>query len=80
MKLFIVTINYNGFERTIKLLRSLAEQIDQDFQTIVIDNASEGADFNNLKTTINRQDLLKQILPVNLIRNEQNLGFSGATT
>ncbi len=75
MKLSIVTINYNGSESTIKLLKSLAEQTDKNFQTIVIDNASEETDFNSL--TINRQDLFKQVLPVKLIRNDQNLGFSG---
>ncbi len=68
MKLSIITINYNGSERTIKLLKSLAEQTDKDFQTIVVDNASEEADFNNLK---------KEIGGAILIRNEQNLGFSG---
>ncbi|MDO8496636.1 MAG: glycosyltransferase family 2 protein [bacterium] len=68
MRLSIITINYNGSERTIKLLKSLAEQTDQDFQTIVVDNASEEADFNNLRQAIGGAIL---------IRNEQNLGFSG---
>jgi len=77
VQLSIITINYNGSENTIKLLESLAGQTDKDFQVIVVDNASEKDDFNNLKTNINRQDLLKQVLPVNVIRNEQNLGFSG---
>src|SRR3989344_5115837 len=77
MRLSIITINYNGSESTIKLLASLAGQIDMDFQVIVVDNASEETDFNNLKNALNRQDLFKQVLPVKLIRNDQNLGFSG---
>ena len=72
MKLSIVTINYNGFESTIKLLNSLSEQTDKDFQTIVIDNASEEADFNNLQST--KCTFAK--VPF-VVRNEENLGFSG---
>ena len=77
MRLSVITINYNESESTIKLLKSLSGQSDKEFEIIVVDNASEEADFNNLKTVINRQDLFKQVLPVNLIRNSQNLGFSG---
>ncbi len=38
MRLSIVTINYNGSENTIKLLGSLRNQIDGDFEIIVLDN------------------------------------------
>lgn len=71
MKLSIITINYNGSESTIKLLNSLAKQTDRDFQILVIDNASEEPDFSNLKLSTSQVDNLK------IIRNSQNLGFSG---
>ncbi len=70
--LSIVTINYNGSESTIKLLKSLQNQADQDFQIIVVDNASEEADFNNLQTHI-----WKLNFHISTIRNKENLGFSG---
>ena len=67
MRLSIVTINYNGAKKTLKLLKSLWEQTDQDFQIIVVDNASEEADFDNLKQNISNTVL---------IRNDDNFGFS----
>lgn len=75
MKISIITINYNGSESTIKLLNSLNSQTDRDFSTIVTDNASEEVDFNNLEQEINRGILLDR-MPL-LIRNKENLGFSG---
>ncbi|OGN00460.1 MAG: hypothetical protein A3B91_04435 [Candidatus Yanofskybacteria bacterium RIFCSPHIGHO2_02_FULL_41_29] len=70
MRLSIITINYNGSENTLKLLKSLKEQSDQDFQVIVVDNASERADFNRLES-------LTRGALVRIVRNDQNLGFSG---
>ncbi|MBI2674582.1 MAG: glycosyltransferase, partial [Candidatus Yanofskybacteria bacterium] len=116
MKITIVTLNYNGSEETIELLKSLKEQAhstssgqaDQDFETIVVDNASEEADFKNLQTGVDRlihsfplttssrffspqsgDDKIEdprftenesgQVVhpQVKVIRNSQNLGFSG---
>ena len=72
MKISIVTLNYNGSESTIKLLKSLRNQTDNDFRIIVVDNASEGADFNNLRAYSDNN-----FSDVQIIRNSQNLGFSG---
>lgn len=80
MKLTIVTVNYNGSESTIKLLRSLQEQTDtstslsasKDFQAIVVDNASEEVDFKLLSNFVN--ETTSQVF---LFRNNKNLGFSG---
>ena len=72
MKLSIIALNYNSSEKTIYLLRSLQDQTDQDFQTIIIDNASEETDFKTLSTFVN--ETTSQVV---LLRNEQNLGFSG---
>ncbi len=72
MKIFIVTINYNGSEKTTKLLESLNNQNDKDFEIIIVDNASEIDDFEALG------EWIKSNSPnAFLLRNEQNLGFSG---
>ena len=68
MRLSIVTVNYNNSDSTLKLLESLINQTNQDFQIIVIDNASEEADFNNLRQNVDN---------TTLVRNNDNLGFSG---
>lgn len=73
MKLSIVTINYNGSEKTIKLLKSLTEQIDKDFQIIVVDNASDEVDFKILSNFVN----VSTSQVATLVRSEKNLGFSG---
>src|SRR3989344_804013 len=70
--LSIITINYNGAERTIRLLESLAKQTDSDFKVYVIDNASEESDFQTLKNCSTCD-----VEQVDLIRNSENLGFSG---
>lgn len=70
MYLSIITINYNSSENTIKLLNSLQGQIDKDFSTIVIDNASEEEDLQNLKNYV-------ELTRVTLIEQGENLGFSG---
>lgn len=67
MRLSVITINYNGSEYTLKLLKSLTDQADNNFEIIVVDNASQEADFSNLKDTVEGAIL---------IRNDQNLGFS----
>ena len=71
--LSIVTINYNGTEKTKKLLESLAGQTDKDFEIIVVDNASEEPDFQKLNSEI----LGLRSLSIKLIKNFENLGFSG---
>ena len=96
MRLSIITINYNGSEDTIKLLESLQNQTDHGFQVVIIDNASEEADFKTLSSFVNETTSSRFYpLPsddnkiedprfvksesgqVVLLRNEQNLGFSG---
>jgi GT2 family glycosyltransferase len=72
MKISIITINFNGAKTTVGLLKSLEKQTDQNFQIIVIDNASEEEDFNGLRDYIE-----KDFSRVELIKNKQNLGFSG---
>lgn len=75
MRISIVTLNFNGSEDTIKLLKSLEEQTDKDFQIIVVDNASEEADFTNLQSTITASNIAN----LKLLRNSENFGFSGGS-
>ena len=76
MKLFIITINYNGSENTTKLLRSLYEQTDRDFEIVIVDNASDGADFISLQTAT-EGIVAKMPFVASVVRNKKNLGFSG---
>jgi len=84
MRISIVTLNYNGSEETLKLLKSLKEQSDTNFEIIVVDNASEKADFVNLQASVD-QLIHSFSLPtfnvghprVKVLRNSENLGFSG---
>lgn len=64
--LTIITINYNGAEKTIKLLESLKNQSDKNFNILVLDNASDNTDFEKLK-----------LMTSQVIRSEENLGFGG---
>lgn len=69
--LTVLTINYNGAEKTIKLLESLKNQTNQDFKVIVLDNASDSADYKKLQTHCTMAPF------VQLIKNNENFGFSG---
>jgi len=69
VKISIITINYNGSENTIKLLDSLKEQSGKDFQTIVVDNASEKGDLERVKFVAGGN--------IQILESGQNLGFSG---
>ena|SRR3989344_1607539 len=71
MKITVSTINFNGAEKTIKLLESLKKQGDLDFEVVIIDNDSELSDFAKLK-----EWLASRSLSSHLIRSK-NLGFSG---
>jgi len=88
VKISIVTLNYNGSKETAELLKSLKEQshstssgqADTDFEIIVVDNASEEADFTNLQKPTHNSDItmLNIVSPqVKIVRNSDNLGFSG---
>ena len=79
MKLSIITINYNSSENTIKLLESLKNQTDKDFELIIVDNASSPADLNKLITyyTTYFPHMMGTITEATLIKNDRNLGYSG---
>ncbi|MEK7582303.1 MAG: glycosyltransferase family 2 protein [Patescibacteria group bacterium] len=70
MKLFLITINYNGSKDTIAFARSLNQQTDPDFSLIIIDNASTPEELIAVEQ-------LRNLPFVNLVPSETNLGFSG---
>ena len=71
MNISIVTINYNSSENTIKLLESLKNQTDKNFDILAIDNNSvpeQKAILKNYRT---------EETNIVFIENEKNLGYSG---
>ncbi len=67
MKISLITVNFNGAPSTIRLLNSLKNQTDQDFEVIVVDNLS--TDVHQLKEYSG--------FKFHLIENKSNLGFAG---
>ncbi|MEM1326324.1 MAG: glycosyltransferase family 2 protein [Bacteroidota bacterium] len=67
-KVSIITINYNQTKLTGELIRSLQAQSFQDYELIVVDNASRRSPF----------PYLKNIEPnIIAIQSNENLGFAG---
>lgn len=75
MNLSIITINYNGSQDTIKLLESLKNQENKNFNILVIDNASNSENMAILDDYINQNS--RSFTAIELIKNKLNLGFSG---
>ncbi len=71
MNISVVTINYNSSENTIKLLESLKNQTDKNFNVLVIDNNS-GPDQKAILKNYRTEET-----NIVFIENEHNLGFSG---
>lgn len=73
--LSIITVNYNGSKDTIKLLDSLKNQENKNFNILVIDNASDSENVAILSDYINQNSQF--FSAIELIKNKLNLGFSG---
>jgi len=69
MQIAIVTINYNSAENTIKLLESLKNQTNKEFEVIVVDNNS-----NDVNRLMDYQTSKTNII---YLKNDRNLGYSG---
>ncbi len=72
-KISIITINHNTSSETIDFLTAIREQSDRSFDVILIDNASDKLGLDSLNTWLD-----KTYIPgLNVIKNSENLGFSG---
>ncbi len=65
----IIILNYNGLKDTIECLNSLKKITYQNYEVIVVDNASKGNDADILEEKYKDYIIL--------IRNKENLGFTG---
>ncbi|HVZ10937.1 MAG TPA: glycosyltransferase [Candidatus Paceibacterota bacterium] len=74
MKVSLVSVNYNGSDELLRLLKSLRDQTDSSFEVIVVDNDSKPHDRTKLEHAV-EQDFSS----VDLISSPRNLGFAGAS-
>lgn len=68
-----ITINYNSSHHTIDLVNSIAQRTAPGcrYEIIVVDNASEAADYKALK------EAMSKFPQVSVVRSRVNTGFSG---
>lgn len=71
MNIHIVTVNYNSSDNTVKLLESLKNQTDKNFDVLVVDNNSNPDQKTLLKNYRTEETNIV------FIENDQNLGYSG---
>jgi GT2 family glycosyltransferase len=65
---YIVILNFNGWQDTLECLASLKQLAYPRFQTVVVDNASSN----------NSEEMIRQHYPtITLIQSGKNLGFAG---
>lgn len=78
-KVSIIIVNFNGSKDTIDCLKSLEKITYKNFEVIVIDNASEKSDFENIEEFLKTSKLnaKKSCLPAGRYQLKANLGFSG---
>lgn len=67
--IYIITLNWNGYNDTSELLESLKKINSPEFRVLVVDNNSTGDDANKLEKNYNGF--------INLIQCDSNLGFAG---
>ncbi|MDO8495336.1 MAG: glycosyltransferase family 2 protein [bacterium] len=72
---FIIILQYNNSEDTIKCLNSVKELHYPNFRTIVVDNASDKTEQDNIREYVKSQ--LQDLKRVSLVFNSQNLGYAG---
>lgn len=65
---YIITVNFNGAQHTIEMIKSLENINYKNYKIVVVDNASEMSDYKKL-------DDIKAYSIV--IRSDENLGFAG---
>lgn len=67
----IIILNWNGLEDTVRCVEHALLQVDVPFRIWVIDNGSDGADYQMLQKKFGNHSL------VEVSQNTQNLGFTG---
>lgn len=67
----IILINYNGNKDTLDCVESIKKSDYENYNIIVVDNASKKENYINLKVSLNHYEKVK------LLRSDENLGFSG---
>ncbi|TSC75052.1 MAG: glycosyl transferase family protein [Parcubacteria group bacterium Gr01-1014_44] len=70
-RVFIIILQYNHSQDTIKCLDSVGKLTYPNFQTVVVDNASQSSEKDNIKNYIKSQGNIV------LLENEKNLGYAG---
>ena len=68
-KVSIIILNWNGLKDTIECLESLKKISYPSYEVIVVDNASQGNDTDILEEKYKNR--------IKLIKNKENLGFTG---
>lgn len=66
--LSIITVNYNGFEDTCCMIESLKNNLNINYEIIVVDNASYQDDVSRL---------IRLYPDITVVRNDENKGFAG---
>lgn len=77
MQLSIILLNFNKSALTVRCLMSVYAQYSQEFEKnnfeiVLVDNASESDDIRNLKKEIDKHKFKN----LNIIENKKNVGFS----
>lgn len=67
-KVYIILVNWNGWEDTIECLRSLEELDYADYSVIVVDNGS---------TDRSVEEIERRFPYITLLKNDENRGFAG---
>lgn len=73
---FIIVLQYNNSQDTLECLESLKELDYPNFRIVVVDNASNEAEVNNIKSYTESQ-VNPKTYNLKLITNPSNLGYAG---
>jgi len=71
-KVYIVVLNWNGWQDTIECLESVLKTNYSNYQVIVVDNGSTDESVEKIKAWV-----LNQKSPIKLLETKANLGYAG---
>ncbi len=78
---FIIILQYNNSQETLRCLESVKELDYPNYQVVVVDNASDKSEVNNIKECARSQPTTGlpclQGSPVVFLENKKNLGYAG---